>query len=352
MKKIKIADRKIGRGEKCFIISEIGVNHNGKIDLARKMVDKSIDAGADAVKIQAFFPENSTSKYALKAEYQKDLSDNDDKQFRMLKKLQLSKSDIKNLKQYCDKKNIFFLCTVSDIFGADFVYSLDVDFLKIGSPDIINIPLLRHISKWKLPIVISTGMSNISEVFEAVEAIKKEGNKKIVLLHCVSNYPTKFKDVNLKAMLTLKERFNFPVGFSDHTIGPEVSIAAVAMGANIIEKHFTLDKKMKGPDHESSIEFIEFRDMIKKIRNVESSFGDGLKKIRSSEKEIALKSRRSLVANRDIKKGEVFTIDMVGIKKPFTGLKPKYLDEIIGQKSKTNIKEDQPITWKNVEMKK
>jgi len=349
LKQIKIANKSIGDGEKCFIIAEAGVNHNGELKLAKKLVDAAVNAQADAVKFQAFFPEESTSKFAKKALYQKQTTKKTESQFEMLKKLQLSKKELGELKEYCKYKNILFLCTVSDLEGADFIHSLDVDFLKVGSPDIINIPLLRHIAKWKLPIIMSTGMSGLSEVYEAVHTLKKEYNKKIVLLHCVSNYPTKYKDVNLRAMETLKKEFNCPVGFSDHTLGVEIAIAAVAMGAKVIEKHLTLDKNMEGPDHRASMEPLEFKAMIEKIKNIESALGNGIKKMALSEKEMLAKARRSLVAARDIKKGEKLTTKMLGIKKPFNGLEPKYLDDIIGKKIKKDLFEDEPITWKHIE---
>ena len=352
MKTIKIANKTIGKRDRCFIIAEAGVNHNGKISLAKKIVDTSVRSGADAVKFQAFSPEKSTSRYAEKPIYQKKSTKKDETQFEMLKKLMLSEKQLRDLKKYCDDKKILFLCTISDINGADFVHSLRVDFLKIGSPDIINLPLLKHIAGWKLPIILSTGMSNIDEVKEAVDTIKKQGNNQIVLLHCVSNYPTNHEDVNLRSMLTLGKKFNLPVGFSDHTLGDEIAIAAVAMGASVIEKHITLDKNMIGPDHQASMEPDSFKTMIDRIRNIEMSLGDGVKKIRPSEEEMRLKARRSLVAARNIRKGEILTSEMIGIKKPYTGIAPKYFDEIIGLKIKNDLEEDQPITWKIVERRK
>jgi sialic acid synthase SpsE len=304
---IKIADKIIGKGEKCFIIAEVGVNHNGDIKLAKKIIDQIVDIGADAVKFQAFNPEKSTSRFAEKSNYQKQTTKSSVSQFEMLKKLQLSHDEIKNLKEYCNSKKILFLCTVSDMDGADFIKSLDVDFIKIASPDIINIPLIRHVAKFNLPIILSTGMSTLEEVREAVDVIKKWGNDQIVLLHCVSNYPTNHDDVNLNAMKTLEKEFKFPVGFSDHTLGDEIALAAVGMGAMVLEKHITLDQKMEGPDHRSSMEPESFKTMIKGIRNVEASFGDGIKKPAVSEKEVMMKARRSLVINRDVEKGTILT---------------------------------------------
>ncbi|MCW7999959.1 N-acetylneuraminate synthase, partial [Clostridium sp. cpc1] len=261
---------------KTFIIAEAGVNHNGNIDIAKKLVDAAVEAGVDAIKFQSFKAGNLVTKSAKKAEYQKETTGNGN-QFEMLKKLELSYKEHIILKKYCEEKGIMFISTPFDFESADLLEKLNIPLYKISSGDLTNIPLLKYIAKFNKPMIVSTGMANLGEVEIAVNAIKEGGNDKITLLHCTSNYPTACEDVNLNAILTLKNAFKLPVGYSDHTIGIEIPIGAVAMGTKVIEKHFTLDKNMEGPDHRASLEPNELKEMVKNIRNIEKAFGNGIK---------------------------------------------------------------------------
>jgi len=333
--------------KKCFIIAEAGVNHNGSLDLAKKLVDAAKNTGADAIKFQIFKSEDLVTKESKTADYQKKNTGKNETQLEMLKKLELSSSDFKELKKYCDSKKIIFLSSPHTGDAIDFLDPL-VKIYKIGSGDLNNLPFLARVAKKKKPIILSTGMSNLSEVLEAIKTIKKVGNKKISLLHCTTSYPCDFKDVNLKAIETLKNKFNLPVGYSDHTLGLNVAIAAVALGAEIVEKHITLDKDMPGPDHKSSLEPDEFKKMVEGIRNIEIAMGDGVKKPTASEKSVKKFVRKSIVAKKDILKGEIIREDVLAIKRPGTGIEPKYLSRIIGKRAKRNIKEDELISWRNL----
>jgi len=333
---------------KCFIIAEAGVNHNGDIDIAKQLVDKAYEAGADAIKFQTFKSENLVTKKAPKAEYQKKTT-GDGSQFQMLKKLELSIEDHIILNEYCKDKGIMFISTPFDFESVDLLEQIDVPIYKISSGDLTNLPLLRYVSSKNKPIILSTGMANLGEIEEAIEAIFETGNNKIILLHCTSNYPTDYEDVNLKAMLTMKEAFKLPVGYSDHTVGIEVPIAAVTLGAKVIEKHFTLDRNMDGPDHKASLEPNELKMMVKSIRNIEKAMGDGIKRCNKNEENTKNVARKSIVAARDISKDEVITINDISFKRPGFGLEPKYADLIIGKKARRNMKEDEFITFSDVE---
>jgi len=269
-KKIKIANKLIGNGEPVFIIAEAGVNHNGNINLAKKLIDIAKKAGADAVKFQTWLTEEIVTKDAEGAEYQMKTANAKETQYEMLKKLELSQNDFRELKKYADKKKIIFLSTPDEEKSADFLFKLDVPAFKIGSGEVTNLPYLKHIAKKKKPIILSTGTATLNEVKEAVNTIKKAGNDKIVLLHCTTNYPCPLEEVNLRAMSTLKKEFALPVGHSDHTLGIIVPIMATTLGATVIEKHFTLDKNLPGPDHKASLEPNELREMVKIIRDTES----------------------------------------------------------------------------------
>ncbi len=341
---IKINNKKIGKYNPVFIIAEAGVNHNGSLKLAMKMADAAKDAGADAIKFQTFKTEELVTQMAPKANYQKKTVPGKS-QFEMLKNLELSQNDFKKLFEYCNRKKIIFLSTPFDFESAEFLNKLDVPAFKISSGDLTNIPLLLQIAKYKKPIILSTGMSTLTEITDAVKIIYSTGNKKLVLLHCTSNYPTKFEDVNLRAMDTIRKNFNTLVGYSDHTEGIEIAIAAVAMGASLLEKHFTLDKTLPGPDHKASLEPQEFMKMVKAIRNVEISFGNGIKKPERSEMEIRRIARKSIVAAVNIPKGTRLTKNMLAIKRPGAGIEPKYLEQLINRKAKINIKKDQVLTW-------
>lgn len=333
---------------RCFIIAEAGVNHNGDINIAKKLVDKAKEAGVDAIKFQTFRAENLVTKEAPKAEYQKETT-GDGSQFEMLKKLELSLEDHITLKRYCEEKGIMFISTPFDFESVDLLEKTDVSLYKVSSGDLTNLPLLSYIANKNKPIILSTGMANLGEVEEAVETIFKTGNNKLILLHCTSNYPTTYEDVNLRAMLTIKEAFKLPIGYSDHTIGIEVPIAAVALGAKVIEKHFTLDKNMEGPDHKASLEPYELKMMVNSIRNIEIAMGDGVKRCSKSEENTKSVARKSIVANRNINKDEIITINDVSFKRPEQGLKPKYIDLIIGKKARRNIKVNEFITFNDVE---
>lgn len=332
---------------RCFIIAEAGVNHNGDINIAKKLVDKAKEAGVDAIKFQTFRAENLVTKEAPKAEYQKETT-GDGSQFEMLKKLELSLEDHIILKKYCEEKGIMFISTPFDYESVDLLEKTDVLLYKVSSGDLTNLPLLSYIANKNKPIILSTGMANLGEVEEAVETISKAGNDRTILLHCTSNYPTAYEEVNLRAMLTMKEAFKLPVGYSDHTIGIEIPIAAVALGAKVIEKHFTLDRNMKGPDHRASIEPDELKIMVRSIRNIELAMGDGIKRCNKSEENTKSVARKSIVANRNINKDEIITINDVSFKRPEQGLKPKYIDLIIGKKARRNIYRDEFITFEDI----
>ena len=347
MKKIRISKKIAGEAYPSFIIAEAGVNHNGRLELAKKLIDAAKSAGVDAVKFQTYKTEALVSAYAPKAEYQK-RKNIEKTQFEMLKSLELSESQFLHLFNYCKRKKIVFLSTPFDSESAGFLYRLGVPAFKIGSGDLNNIPLLVQISKYKKPIILSTGMSTLQEVKEAVEVVYSAGNKKLILLHCTSNYPTKINDVNLRAMHTLENKFNVPVGYSDHTEGILIPVIAVAMGACIIEKHFTLDRNLPGPDHRTSLEPDELRVMVRAIRDTEKALGSRIKNPTKEEEEIKKAARKSVVALVDISKDTPITKEMLILKRPGTGLAPKYLNKIIGEKPKKDIKKDSLISLSNL----
>jgi N-acetylneuraminate synthase/N,N'-diacetyllegionaminate synthase len=345
---IKIADKTIGEGQPCFIIAEAGVNHNGDVTLARKLVDVAKEAGADAVKFQTFKTEELVTRNAEKASYQKRTTKKEESQFKMLKGLELSEKAHSELKVYADSQGIIFLSTPFDIESVDFLAGLGVPALKVSSGDITNHPFLFHIAGKKLPVILSTGMSTLSEVEEAVKVIVNGGNRQIVLLHCVSCYPARIEDMNLRNMQTLSSKFNRPVGLSDHSTGITVPIAAVALGACVIEKHFTLDKRLPGPDHKASVTPRELKQIVKAIRDVEKAMGDGILKSSAEEEENKKAGRRSIVTRCDIPRGTTITQDMLAVKRPGTGIEPKYFGKIAGRVAKEDIKKDTLITWDKI----
>ncbi|WGS66034.1 N-acetylneuraminate synthase [Marinitoga aeolica] len=331
--------------DKVYIIAEAGVNHNGDINIAYKLIDAAVEAGVDAVKFQTFKANKLVSKYADMASYQKRSLGNSSEQLKMLEKLELKFDDFIKLKKYCDEKGIEFLSSPFDLESIKFLEKL-MPYYKIPSGEIVNYPYLRKIAEKNKPIIMSTGMATLSEVEKALDTIYEVNNNvEIYLLHCTTNYPTPYEEVNLKAMITLKEAFKLPVGYSDHTLGIEVPIAAVAMGAQIIEKHFTLDKNLPGPDHKASLEPHELKEMVKSIRNIEKALGNGIKKPNKSEIEIKEVARKKLVAARDIKNGEIITEKDISIKRSNIGLSPEYYEIIIGKKLLKKIKEDEGFTW-------
>lgn len=344
---IKIAGKVIGENQPCFIIAEAGVNHNGDLRLAKKLVDAAKKAGANVVKFQTFKSENLVTLKARQARYQSKNIGRTKSQYNMLKKLELSYADFEKLKTYCAKKGIIFASTPhSSKEDIDLIAKL-CPFIKIGSGDLANMPMLRYAATKNLPIILSTGMANMQEVRRAVRVILPV-NKKLILLHCTTNYPCPLNEVNLRAMLSLKKELGLPVGYSDHTEGILVSAMAVAMGACVIEKHFTLDKNLPGPDHKASLNPEELQELVKAVRNVEKAMGGGVKKPAKSEEGSKKVIRKSIVANKDISQGAVITKEMLVIKRPGTGIEPKYLEKIIGRKAKKNIKRDSLLRWNHL----
>ena len=326
-----------------FIIAEAGDNHNGNLELAFQLVDKAAQAGADCVKFQTFVTEEVISKRAEKAEYQKESTGADESQYEMVKKLELTFDNFRQLQQYAKEKGLMFLSTPFDIPSVDFLNSIDIPCFKIPSGEITNLPYLIRIAQTGRDIILSTGMAEIEEIEAAVKALRENGAGEISLLHCNTEYPTPMEDVNLRAMLTLKEKFSVRVGYSDHTKGIEVPIAAAAMGAEIIEKHFTLDHNMEGPDHKASLEPDELKAMVEGIRNIEKALGNGIKTASRSEKKNMDIARKSIVARRKIAKGETLTEDNLAVKRPGNGISPMKWYEILGTKAVRDCGEDEMI---------
>lgn len=349
MKTIKIGDRLVGDGEPCFIIAEAGVNHNGDVELAKRLIDVARDAGADAVKFQTFKAESVVTKNAPKADYQIKNTKSNDTQYDMIKKLELTEDEFRELYDYTRKKEILFLSTPFDFESADFLDELGVPAFKVSSTDLTNLPFLEYIAEKGRPIILSTGMGTLGEIEEAINMIKNAGNDDIVLLHCITSYPAKFENLNLRAIQTLREAFKLPVGFSDHSLGVCAPIAAVALGAVVIEKHFTLNKNLPGPDHKASLNPEELKEMIKGIRLIEKALGDGIKRPTPEEEEIKKVARRSLVAKVDIPKETTIKKEMIAIKRPGTGIEPKYLNMVIGKKVRRDIKKDKILKWDDLE---
>ena len=326
-----------------FIVAEAGVNHNGDIKIAKQLIDVAVDAGCDVVKFQTFKAENIVTADAPKAKYQLKTTSSTESQLEMLCRLELSYKDHEKLYEYCLKKGILFMSTPFDEESADFLDTLGVPVFKIPSGEITNLPFLTHVAQKGKPLIVSTGMSYLQEVQTAVEALKKTKNKNFALLHCVSQYPAEPQDVNLKAMDTLAKVFRVPIGFSDHTLGIEISLAAVARGARIIEKHFTLDRDLKGPDHKASLEPLELKALVAGIRKIEVALGHGRKEPVFKEKEVAAITRKSLVAAQYISAGAILSEESIAIKRPGTGLSPDMRAQIVGRKTKVSIQKDQPI---------
>lgn len=326
-----------------FIIAEAGVNHNGDINLAKKLIDVAKESGADAVKFQTFISEKVVSRHATKAEYQYKYTQSKESQLEMVKKLELTFDEFVELSEYCRNKDIEFLSTAFDFDSIDFLDSLDMRTWKIPSGDITNLPYLIKIAKLNKPVILSTGMSTMEDIRSAVNILKENDSGDITILHCTTEYPTPYGDVNLSSMSTIKKEFNVPVGYSDHTRGIEISIAAVAVGATVIEKHFTLDRNMEGPDHKASLEPDELKAMVSAIRNVEVAIGSGDKKPAESEKKNMAIARKSIIAKRNIIKGELFTEDNLTVKRPGNGISPMRWFEVIGQTAMRDFEEDELI---------
>lgn len=331
---------------KVLIIAEAGVNHNGSMQIAKKLVDKAAEAGVDIIKFQTFKSEKLVSKAAKQAEYQqRNIGKGDEGQLAMLKKLELSVENHHELIRYCKERNIRFWSTAFDMESIDFLHSLNMGLWKIPSGEITNYPYLRKIALYHEPVILSTGMCELSDVEAAVKVLLEFGVQKeqITILHCNTEYPTPFQDVNLKAMLEIGEKFGVKIGYSDHTKGIEVPIAAVALGATVIEKHFTLDKNMEGPDHKASLEPDELKAMVCAIRNIEQALGSGHKTISDSERKNIEIARKSIVAACPIKKGEILTEENLTVKRPGTGISPMRWNEVLGTVASRDYSEEEMI---------
>ena len=334
---LSIGNRRVGYGQPCFIIAEAGVNHNGSFELARQLVDVAAEAGCDAVKFQTFKTEQVCSPLAPKAAYQKQTVPEDESQFDMIRKLELPLDAFRQLQSHCIDRGILFLSTPFDYESADFLGGLPVPAFKIPSGEITNIFFLEHIARKGVPLIVSTGMATMDEVCTAVDAIRATGNQQITLLQCVSNYPAKPSSMNLRAMHTLQQAFGVPVGLSDHTVGIEVSLAAVALGACIIEKHFTLNRELPGPDHRASLEPTDLRNLVEGTRKIEAALGDGIKCPTAEELDTASVARRSLIAAAFIPAGTALTAGMIDILRPGTGLPPSMRPQVLNRKVKNDI---------------
>jgi len=346
---VRIGDREVGAGHPCFLIAEAGVNHNGDVELAKELVDIAADAGADAVKFQTFKAERLVSAAAPKADYQLRTTDAAESQLDMLRKLELSEAAHEELSARCTERNILFMSSAFDETSAGLLDELGVAAFKIPSGEITNLPLLDHVARMGQPMIVSTGMSTLGEVETAVRTIRAAGNDALVLLHCVSNYPADPADVNLRAMATMAAAFGVPVGYSDHTSGIEVALAAVAMGACVIEKHFTISRNLVGPDHEASIEPDELKALVRGIRTVESALGSGQKLPAPSEANTAEVVRKSLVAVCDIPPGTTLSREMIAVRRPGTGLPPDMMQFIVGSTTGQEILEGTVLTWEMLE---
>ena len=330
---------------KVFFIAEAGVNHNGSTELAKKLIDSAVEAGADAVKFQTFKADKLLSKWAQKADYQKQTTSVDETQYEMIKKLELDQNEHRALINYCKDKGVMFLSTPFDHDSIDLLISFEMPIFKIPSGEITNLPYLRHIGRLDKEVILSTGMANLNEVQDALEVLIKAGTSKvkITVLHATTEYPCPIDEVNLRAMQTIQAAFGVKVGYSDHTQGIEVPIAAVAMGARVIEKHFTLDRTMEGPDHKASLEPDELKAMVQAIRHIEQAMGDGVKMPSMSEQKNIPIARKSILASRPILMGETFSDNNLIVKRPGNGISPMRWDEIVGRKATRNFSVDELI---------
>jgi N,N'-diacetyllegionaminate synthase len=334
--------------DKIFIIAEAGVNHNGSVELAKRLVDEAVQAGADCVKFQTFSAERLASLNAEKASYQKENVKGAATQYEMLRSLELSLDDHRTLFSRCAERGIVFMSSPFDEESADLLEELGVGAFKIPSGEITNLEFVRHVALKKRPIILSTGMSTLAEVAEAVDTIRETENDQLWLLHCVTEYPAPVSEINLRAMVTLEHAFGFPTGYSDHTPGSEIAIAAAALGAQIIEKHFTLDRAMPGPDHKASLDPGELAIMIRAIRNVEKSLGSGIKAPAPCEVKNISIARKSLVTTRRVMAGEVLSLENVAVKRPGNGIQPKDLDKALGLRATRTIESDNIVRWSDL----
>jgi len=346
---IEIAGRRIGPGYPCFIIAEAGVNHNGDVDLAKRLVDISREVGADAVKFQTWITEKLILPDAAMAEYQQQNIGIEQSQSEMLKRMELSYEQYREIKAYADQQEILFFSTPDEEDSADFLDELGVLLFKIGSGEVTNLPLIRHVARMHKPIILSTGMSSLGDVEAAVRVMEETSENRLILLHCVSSYPSIPSDSNLRAMDTMSVAFGYPVGFSDHTMGYEVTLAAVARGACVIEKHLTLDRKMTGPDHRASLNPDEFAAMVRAIRTIESALGDGIKQPTLAELEVKKVVQKTIVTTKTVRVGETITLSDLTLKRSSGGLSPRYLEFIIGRKMRIDVAVNQTISLNMLE---
>jgi len=330
---------------KTLIIAEAGVNHNGDISSAKQLIDVAAEAGADLVKFQTFNADRLVTRTAKKANYQKKTTDSSESQYEMLSRLELTEAMHLELIAHCEMRNIGFLSTGFDIESIDLLSNLGQEYFKVPSGEITNLPYLRHIGQLRKKIILSTGMSTLGDIEAAIDILESActPRTKITILHCTTEYPTPMTEVNLRAMQSIHAAFGTAVGYSDHTQGVEVAIAAVAMGATVIEKHFTLDRNLPGPDQQASLEPVEFVAMVRAIRNIEAALGDGIKRLTPSEVRNKLVARKSLIASQEIKAGELFTAENITTKRPGTGISPMQLDKVLGRRARRNFLVDELI---------
>ncbi len=332
-----------------FIIAEIGVNHNGDVQLAEKLIKEMAKAGCNAVKFQTFQTKNLVTRTAEKAAYQKSNIGTSESQFDMLKKLELSESEFFYLKSICEQNSVEFMSTPFNESSVDMLEKIGVLRYKLSSGDITNKRLLQYVARTEKPMILSTGMCDLEEIKEAISWVKEIGNNKITLLHCTSNYPARFEDINMNALQNMKKFFGLPVGYSDHTKGIEISTMAVALGASVIEKHVTISKELPGPDHQASLDIAEFRQMVKSIRNIEKAFGNGEKTAAENEYNTRMVARKSIVVTRNLPEGHVLKAEDLDIKRPGDGIPPKYLDLLPGKKLLKNATEDTTLYFEDIE---
>jgi N,N'-diacetyllegionaminate synthase len=342
---VNVGTFSIGPGKPCFVIAEAGVNHNGDIAIALRLVDAAVRAGVDAVKFQTFKADRIVSQAASKAEYQLRTTSADESQLHMLRRLELSIDAHRELVCYCEDRGMLFLSTPFDEDSADELERLGVAAFKIPSGEITNLDLVRHVAHKGKPVILSTGMAYLGEVETALRTIRDTGNSEVILLHCVSNYPADACDANLRAMGVMRDAFQVPVGYSDHTLGTEVALAAVALGACVVEKHFTLDRTMSGPDHTASLDPDDLASLVKGIRRVEQALGHGRKEPAASEMATAAVARKSLVAEQDIPAGTVLTRSMIAVKRPGTGISPSLAAIAVGRSARRDIQRGTVLAW-------
>lgn len=347
MDRFEIAGHVIGGG-RCFVIAEAGVNHNGDVARARALVDAAVAAGADAVKFQTFKAERVVSHLAPKAAYQRATTGSGESQLEMVRKLELSQAEFRQLKQHCDAKGIVFLSTPFDHPSVDFLDDLGVPAFKVPSGEITNLPLLSDIASRAKPVVLSTGMSDLDEVDRAITTLASHGCPALAVLHCVSNYPADPRDANLRAMATMQAEFNRPVGFSDHTTGIDIALAAVALGASVIEKHFTLDKTLPGPDHRASLDPDELHSLVVGVRRVEQALGDGIKLAKSSEADTRLVARRSLFLCEALPAGRDIDTDKLVALRPAGGIEPSQIDTLVGRRVAHDLAAGAMLHWSDL----